>query len=50
MSRPLKLICALVLALALAVVGVTLFALKWDRDFKRFCAVLSACTAYTQGQ
>ncbi|MDD7672370.1 MAG: hypothetical protein PT965_05630 [Clostridia bacterium] len=50
MSKPLKLICALVLALALAVVGVTLFALKWDRDFKRFCAVLSACTAYTQGQ
>ena len=50
MSRPLKLICALVLALALAVIGVTVSAMKWDRDFKRFCAVLSACTAYTQGQ
>ena len=33
MSRPLKLICALVLALALAVIGVTVSALKWDRDF-----------------
>ena len=50
MSKPLKILCALVLALAVLVIGATVFVFRWDREFKRFSTVLSACTAYTQGQ